>query len=164
MGFQKVIQTAIRKFSRTRRPAQLNSLGSVAIFELCWQPSTWKFLYFISHQSCCIHFHLVIYKALDVYYTYTKTDNIACSEQRKDVALHQLGQIIEDKDTFKTQLWFESNEKGLLKDEIAILTSENDMLREKLELLEKVKESFLSNHHSPYQIYCSTCYWVHNYK
>ena len=98
----------------------------------------------ISHAA-----YIFIYIALDVY-TYTKTDNIAYSEQRREVALHQLGQIIEDKDTFKTQLWFESNEKGLLKDEIAILTSENDMLREKLELLEKVKELFLSNHQSPY--------------
>jgi len=109
-------------------------------------------LYFISHQSCCIHFHLVIYKALDVYYTYTKTDNIAYSEQRREVALHQLGQIIEDKDTFKSQLWFESNEKGLLKDEIAILTSENEMLREKVELLEKVKELLYQtiSHHIKY--------------
>ena len=112
----------------------------------------------ISHAA-----YIFIYKALDVY-TYTKTDNIAYSEQRREVALHQLGQIIEDKDTFKSQLWFESNEKGLLKDEIAILTSENDMLREKVELLEKVKELFLSNHQSPHQIYCSTCYWFHNYK
>ena len=103
------------------------------------------------------------YIALDVY-TYSETDGNSNSEQRRDVALQQLGQLIEEKDTFKCQVWFETNEKGILKDEIEILTSENDMLREKLELLEKVKGLFLSNHQSSYWIYCSTCYRVHNYK
>ncbi|XP_063687749.1 uncharacterized protein LOC134821014 [Bolinopsis microptera] len=88
MGFQRAIQTAIRKCSRTRRPAELNSL-----------------------------------------------------EQRREVALQQLGQLIEEKDTYKCQIWFEMNEKGVLKDEIEILTSENDLLREKVELLEKEKWS-----------------------
>ncbi|XP_063681931.1 uncharacterized protein LOC134816861 [Bolinopsis microptera] len=88
MGFQKAIQTAIRRCSRTRRPAPLNSL-----------------------------------------------------EQRREVALQQLGQLIEEKDTYKCQIWFETNEKGVLKDEIEILTSENDLLKEKVELLEKEKWS-----------------------
>ena len=91
------------------------------------------------------------YIALDVY-TYSETDGNSNSEQRRDVALQQLGvgQLIEEKDTFKCQVWFETNEKGILKEEIKILTSENDMLREKVELLEKVKGLFLSNHQSPY--------------
>ena len=45
------------------------------------------------------------------------------------------------------------NEKGLLKDEIEILTSENVMLREKVELLDARKGEwviFLSNYQSPY--------------
>ena len=104
---------------------------------------------FVFYQSSVMLYTFSFYIALDVY-TYTKTDNNAYSEQRRDVALHQLGQLIEEKDTFKCQLWFQSNEKGLLKDEIAILTSENDMLREKVELLEKVKGLFLSNHQSSY--------------